>query len=342
MKVIFYSTKVFEIEPIRNANKNGYKLSLFSDPLNMSTVELARGHDAVCVFTNDDVSGEVLKKLSLMGIKNLATRAVGYDNIDVEAAKQLKIAVANVPDYSPNAVAEHAIMMMLSLIKKNKTTEAQIQKQNFSIDNIIGSNVQGKTIGLIGTGKIGSTMAKLLNGFDVKLLAYDLKINTELKRLYNVTYLDLESLCKQSDIITIHLPLNAKTKYLIDDHLLSKMKYKVIIINTARGSIVNTSDLIKHLKSKQIGGYGMDVYEFERGVFFFNHENNPIKDKLLLELISLKNVLVTPHQAFATDEAIYNIANTTFHNLYCWENNIHSENEINSNTNEIKTHLAVL
>lgn len=328
MKVIFYSVKLFEIEAINNANTNNYKLSLFADQLNIQTADLARGHDAVCVFTSDDLSAPVLIKLKQIGINFINLRATGYDKIDLIKAEQLGITITNVPSYSPNGIAEHTIMLLLSLLKKNKITQHQIDEHNFSLDKIIGSNLQGKVIGIIGTGKIGSAMARLLHGFDVKLIAFDMKTNEELIKKYNLAYTTLESLCKQSDIITIHLPLNQQTKYMINDKILGLIKYNAIIINTSRGAIVKTIDLLKHLRNKHIGGYGMDVYENENGIFFFDHSKKHIEDKMLLELIAMDNVMITPHQAFATEEAVLNITKTTFHNFYAWETNKISGNEI--------------
>ena len=328
MKILFYSTKPFEIDYINNANTNRLKIVFTENALALNTVKKAEGFDTVCIFTNDDASKSVIKSLYSIGVKYIAIRATGYDNVDIETALKLKIKIANVPEYSPHAIAEHTIMMMLSLIRKSKITDRQIQIHNFTIDNLIGFNINNKTVGIIGTGKIGSVVAKILYGFGARIIAYDIKPNAEITKDYNVKYVDIETLCITADIITIHTPLNHETRYMINDKLLSKMKDKVIIINTARGAIVNTNDLLKHLRSKHVRGYGMDVYEHEKGVFYYNLSNKIIEDKQLLELIENENVLVTPHQAFATIEALQNIVDTTIYNFNRWNSNESSINEI--------------
>ena len=328
MKILFYSTKRFEIDYINNANTNGLTIVFTENALALNTVEKAEGFDAICIFTNDDASTEVIKSLYSIGVKYIAIRATGYDNVDIETALKLKLKIANVPEYSPNAIAEHTMMMMLSLIRKSKITQQQIQLHDFTINNLIGFNINNKTVGIIGTGKIGSVVAKILNGFGARIIAYDIKPNMKITKDYDVKYVDIETLCSTADIITIHTPLNKETRHMINDKLLSKMKDKVIIINTARGAIVNTNDLLKHIKSKHIGAYGMDVYENEKGVFYFNLSNKIIEDKQLLELIENENVLVTPHQAFATVEALKNIAETTLYNFNSWNSNESSINEI--------------
>ena len=328
MKILFYSVKPFEIIYINNANIYGFEIILIEDKLTISTAKKADGFDAICIFTNDDASTDVIKSLHSIGVKYIAIRATGYDNVDIDTALKLNITIANVPEYSPNAIAEHTIMMMLSLIRKSKITQQQIQLHDFTINNLIGFNINNKTVGIIGTGKIGSVVAKILNGFGARIIAYDIKPNIKLTKDYDLMYVDIETLCSTADIITIHTPLNKETRYMINDKLLSKMKDKVIIINTARGAIVNTNDLLKHIKSNHLGAYGMDVYEYENGIFFFNLSNKIIEDKQLLELIENENVLVTPHQAFATVEALKNIAETTFYNFNSWNSNESSINEI--------------
>lgn len=328
MKILFFSTHDFEKNYLLKENKYGFDIDFISDPLNINTVSKAKKYEAICIFTCDDASKEVLIELSNYGIKFIAVRATGYDNIDLPIAFSLGLKVANVPEYSPNAIAEHTIGIALALNRKLKTTIIQMEKNDFSIDNLIGFDMNKKTVGVIGTGKIGRIVCKIFSSFGCKILANDITKNSKLEKEYNVKYTSLLSLCEESDIISIHTPLNEKTQHLIDEQLLSKMKNNVMIINTARGAIVNTEDLIQYLKSGKIGYYGADVYEFEKNIFFKNIKNEIIKDKMLLELKNMKNVLITPHQAFATVEALEGIAKTTFFNFKCWKNKVETKNDL--------------
>ena len=328
MKILFFSTHDFEKNYLLKENKYGFDIDFISDPLNINTVSKAKKYEAICIFTCDDASKEVLIELSNYGIKFIAVRATGYDNIDLPIAFSLGLKVANVPEYSPNAIAEHTIGIALALNRKLKTTIIQMEKNDFSIDNLIGFDMNKKTVGVIGTGKIGRIVCKIFSSFGCKILANDITKNSKLEKEYNVKYTSLLSLCEESDIISIHTPLNEKTKHLIDEQLLRRMKNNVMIINTARGAIVNTVDLIQNLKSGQIGYYGADVYEFEKNIFFRNMTNEIIEDKLYLELKKMKNVLITPHQAFATVEALESIAKTTFYNFKCWKNKVETNNDL--------------
>ncbi len=332
MKILFFSVKKFERSLIKHANNYGFQISLKEERLTLESVFLARGFNTICIFTTDDASKDVLKILYSLGVKYITIRAAGYNNIDLDFAHEIGIKVTNVPNYSPYAVAEHTIMLILNLARKSKIAQRQIEKHDFSVDKLIGNNINNKTIGIIGTGKIGSLVAKILFGFGVKILAYDLITNDELKNNYDVKYVSLDNLCKKSDFITLHTPLNKSTTYLVNDTLIKQMKKGVFIINTARGSIVNTKAIIKNLKNKQMGGYAMDVYENENEIFFIDHSHSKIKDKMLLELIKHDNVLITPHQGFATVEAINDITETTFNNIKCWYLNQELKNEIQSDS----------
>ena len=332
MKVLFFSVKKFEKLPIKHSNNYGFQISLKEERLTLETAFLAKGFNTICIFSTDDASKDVLKILYSLGIQYITIRATGYNNIDLEFAHEIGIKIANVPDYSPHAVAEHAVLLMLSLARKSKIAQDQIQRHDFSVDKLIGSNINNKTIGIVGTGKIGAVVAKILFGFGVKILAHDLITNEELKNNYNVKYVTLDNLCKNSDFITLHMPLNKSTAYMINDTLIKKMKKGVFIINTARGGIVNTKELIANIKRKQLGGYAMDVYEKEEDIFFIDHSQSKVKDTMLLELMSFDNVLITPHQAFATVEAINNIAEITFNNIKSWYLNQELKNEIQSDS----------
>ena len=331
MKVLFYSTKKFERTYLESANKAGFEVEFITEPLSVNSFAIAKGYDAVSIFTGDDASESVIKQLKKIGIKFIALRAAGYDNTDLDAANENQISVANVPEYSPYAIAEHAVSMMLALSRKTVLAASQVKMYNFSLDNLVGFDLKGKTIGIIGTGKIGSVLAKILYGFGCTILAYDVVKDQRLVSNYDVHYVELHTLCSQSDIISIHTPLNKLTKHLINETQIKRMKKGVMLINTARGGVVKTEDIIASLENGEIGYYGMDVYEKEKGIFFFDHSSQELKDPVLKKLLSMPNVMVTPHQAFATKEALTNIAETTFHNLEMWSKNSKSNNELTHN-----------
>ena len=328
MKIIIYSTKDFERNYLLKANRINHELTCVEEALNLKTAELAKGHEAAVVFTGDDVSTTVIDKLHEAGVKYIAIRAVGYDSIDIKRANELGIKVANVPEYSPYAIAEHAVALMLALNRKLILANTQVHHHNFTVDNIVGFDLHKKTVGIIGTGRIGGVTASIMHGFGCRLLGYDIKENKELSKQYGLQYVHLKTLCRESDIISLHTPLNAATKYLIAKELIDEMKQGVMIINTARGAVMNTQHVIEALESGKIGYLGTDVYEKEKGIFFYDYSKNKIQDEMLKKLMSFPNVIVTPHQAFATQEALSNIADTTFYNLDCWAQHKHTENEL--------------
>ena len=328
MKTIIYSIKDFERSYLLKANKMNHELTCIEEALMPDTASLAKGHEAVVVFTGDDVSTAVIEKLHEAGIKYIAIRAVGYDNVDIKTANELGIKCANVPEYSPYSIAEHAVALMLALNRKLILADKQVHQHNFTVGNLVGFDLHQKTVGIVGTGKIGSIAAKILHGFGCNLLGYDIAENKELTEKYNLQYVDLKKLCSSSDIITLHMPLNTATKYLINKEILDVMKPGVMLINTARGAVINTEHVIEALDNGKIGYLGLDVYEKEKGIFFYDYSKNKVKDDVLKKLMSYPNVIITPHQAFATNEALLNIADTTFYNLNKWANNITSENEL--------------
>lgn len=236
--------------------------------------------------------------------------------------------VARVPAYSPYAIAEHTVAMILALNRKLIRANRRVMELNFSLDGLVGFDMNGKTAGIIGTGKIGSVLARILHGFGCRILAYDKEENKELIERYQVEYTSCESLCEQSDIITLHVPLNEDTRYIIDKHCIDKMKPGVMLINTSRGGLVNTKAVIDALKTKHIGFFGMDVYEEEEGLFFEDHSEDILQDDTIARLMTFKNVLITSHQAFLTETALRNIAETTVYNLDCFESTTKNENEI--------------
>ena len=330
MKLFVYSTKEFEKPYLENANTPGIDVTYTSERLFEDTVNLSSGYDTISIFTADDASTPVLKKLFLNGTKHIAIRAAGYDNVNLETASRLGIQVANVPEYSPYAIAEMGVALLLALNRKINIADQQFHKHNFTLDNLVGFDLNGKTFGIIGTGRIGAVLAKLMHGFGCRLLGYDIVETPELVQQYNLKYVTLEQLCMKSDIISLNTSLNEQTKYLLNRSTFAQMKDGVIIINTGRGGCINTMDLIEYTENGKIGGYGADVYENEKGLYFKDWGSMPIKDKLLEKLMTLPNVLLTPHQGFATNEALTNIATTTFETIAAWKKNMTSAHELTS------------
>ena len=328
MKTAVFSAHKFERDYLINSNNDKHELKLLEPHLSIDTVGLAAGCEAVSIFVSDDASAPVLEKLHKQGVKFLVLRSAGYNHVDIAEAKKLNIKVARVPDYYPFAVAEHAVALMLALNRKLIRAHNRVMEQNFSLDGLVGFDMHGKTVGIIGTGKIGRVVAKVMNGFGCRILVHDKIENSELKNKYDVVYTDYETLLKESDIITLHVPLTPETKYLIDKNSISKMKRGVMLINTSRGALVNTKDTIDALKTGQIGYLGMDVYEEESGLFFEDHSEDILQDDVIARLMTFNNVLITSHQAFLTDTALKNIAETTVENLDCFANSDGNKNEI--------------
>jgi D-lactate dehydrogenase len=328
MKILFYSAKDFELPFLKAAMPLWIGAEFIRQPLSIDTAALAAGYDAVSIFTGDDASATVIRKLKQNGVKLIALRAAGYDNVDVCAASIAGIHVYNVPDYSPHAIAEHTVALLLALNRKLIIANRQVQAQNFSVDNLVGFDLYKKKIGIIGTGKIGRIVASIMHGFGCTVLAHDINRDPQLEIDYDVYYTGLRTICSMSDVITIHIPLTEQTRGLIEKKLIQSMKRGVILINTARGAIVNTLDVIAAIESRHIGGFAMDVYENERGVFFNDLSGKHLNDPMLKKLMNFSNVLITPHQAFATREALKNIAEGTVANLTAWQDGKVTSNEI--------------
>ncbi|MDZ4709635.1 MAG: 2-hydroxyacid dehydrogenase [Saprospiraceae bacterium] len=328
MKVAFYSLHKFEKDFFLRAAHSKHELKFIDAPLSRDTVQLATGCRGACIFVNDDGSASILHDLKQIGLEFLVLRSSGFNHVDLKAAAKLGIRIARVPEYSPHAIAEHSLALMLTLNRKLIRAHQRIMDLNFSLDGLVGFDMNGKTVGIIGTGKIGRVAAKILNGFGCRILAYDVVENEELKRTCSVTYTDLETLYKQADIISLHVPLSEKTKYMINSSAIKLMKSGVMLINTSRGLLVNTKDVIDALKTGHIGSLGLDVYEEEEGLFFEDHSDDILQDDTIARLLSFRNVLITSHQAFLTDTALINIADTTIQNLDCFENKEPCKNEI--------------
>lgn len=328
MKLLVYSAKDFEVPFLVKANLKGHKVTYITEALDTETALKAMGNEAISIFSGDDASSIVLEKLWDMGVRHIALRTSGHNNINLKMAKTLGFKVANAPDYSPHAIAEHATALLLALNRKLILADVQVHHYNFLLDDLMGFNLHGKTVGIIGTGRIGSVMAKIMHGFGCTILANDLKPHFNLMELCNVTYTSLEEICQQSDIISLHIPLTYENHYLINQERLALMKQGAILINTARGAIVETTALIRSLEDKHLGGYGADVYERENGIFFRDNSEEGIQDEKLKKLLSFPNVLLTPHQAFVTKEALGNIAKITFENIDSWAENRACKNEL--------------
>ena len=328
MKIAIFNIHNWEREYIQSANNGKHTLKMFETYLSSDTVDLAKGCDAICIFTEDNASAPILDRLHELGVRYVALRSAGFNNIDVPHAQKLGIRMARVPEYSPYAIAEFTVGVMLALNRKLVRTHYRIMEMNFSLNGLVGFDMNGKTVGIIGTGKIGRVVAKILHGFGCKLLAYDIVEDPDLIEKYGITYTDLDALCKQSDIITLHSPLIAETHHLINEDRISGMKKGVMLIDAGRGGLVNTQDVINGLKSGQIGYFGMDVYEEEKGLYFEDHSEDILQDDSMARLMTLRNVLISSHQAFLTDTALQNIARITFENLDCFEKGEVCSNEI--------------
>ena len=328
MKTLFYSTKEFEYPFIVTANQEQLDLQFTPVSLSLNTVDQAEGCEAICIFNSDDGSAGVLRELKKAGVKHVALRSAGFENIDLEEAARIGITVAYAPGDSPNAVAEHAVALMLALGRHLNIVQAQTRRHDFRLNNLVGFNLQGKKIGIIGTGRIGSLVARILHGFDCELLAYDLNCNDYLVEQYHTQYTSLKELCKRSDIITVHTPLTRQTRYLVDSDFLEEVQQGVMLINTSSGMILNTYAVLNALEDGRISALGLDVYENEKGIFFTDRTTNPPEDPMLHKLMHMPNVLITPHQAFATQDALQKIAETTIYNLRCFQSDEISKNQL--------------
>jgi len=314
--IAFFGTQPYDEASFIEKNKSfGFEFKFFKGHLNINNVILTQGVDAVCIFVNDTADAEVIRILSENKVKILALRCAGFNNVDLAAAVEYNIPVVRVPAYSPYAVAEHTVALMVSLNRKIPRAVWRTRDGNFSLNGLLGFDMHGKTAGIIGTGKIAKILIQILRGFGMNILAYDIYPDHNFARENQVVYTSLDELYKASDIISLHCPLTEDTKYLINDYSISKMKDGVMLINTGRGQLIHTTALIEGLKSKKIGYAGLDVYEEENEYFYEDKSDRIIDDDVLARLLSFNNVIVTSHQAFFTKEALENIADTTLNNI---------------------------
>ena len=324
MKIAFYDTKPYDkiwIEPL--SAEYGFEIKFFDHKLNADTAVLATDYEVVCAFVNDTISKDVIDILYRCGVRLIALRCAGYNNVDFKSAYR-KINVVRVPSYSPAAVAEHAAALMLSLNRRIHRAYVRTRDNNFSINGLMGVDLNGKTAGIVGTGKIGRIFIDICKGFGMKVIAYDLYPD----KSSDIEYTDLDSLFEKSDIISLHCPLTPETRHIINGGSLAMMRPNSIIINTSRGGLINTQALIEALRSRKIGGAGLDVYEEEEEYFFEDLSNEILVDDELARLLSFPNVLITSHQGFFTSEAMQAIAEVTIENIRAYEKDEILENEI--------------
>ena len=331
MRTTIFSTHKFDKPSLVKANNGKHELYFLEYRLTKETAKLARGSKAIALFTNDDASADVLDELNQQGVEYIALRSAGFNHVDLKKADKLGIKVARVPAYSPYAIAEHTLALILALNRKIIRAHNRVREQNFSLNGLTGFDLNGKTVGVIGTGKIGAVLVKILHGFGCKILAQDVIEDENLINSYNVIYTNCTTICKQADIISLHVPLTSSTQHLIDNEHIDLMKKGVMLINTSRGGLVDTKAVIEGLKSGKIGYFGMDVYEEEEGLFFEDHSDTILQDDVIARLMTFNNVLITSHQAFLTETALKNIADTTIYNLNCFEDKVPSGNEVTLN-----------
>jgi D-lactate dehydrogenase len=321
MKIAFFSTKSYDRQSFEEANEkleSPHDLEFFEARLRNGTVGLAQGFPAVCAFVNDVIDAEVIGKIAESGTKLIALRCAGFNNVDLKAAAEHNITVARVPAYSPYAVAEHAVAMILTLNRKTHRAYNRVREGNFSLEGLTGFDLHGRTVGVIGTGRIGRIFAGLMKGFGCKILAYDPYPHDDIPAMGG-EYIEFNPLIEQADIVSLHCPLTPGSFHLIDDEQFQEMKPGSMLINTSRGALINASSAIRALKSGQLGYLGLDVYEEEGDLFFKNLSEKVIQDDIFARLLTFPNVLITGHQAFFTREALGNIADTTLQNLTAFE-----------------------
>jgi D-lactate dehydrogenase len=315
IEVAVFDTKPYDREFLTAAGGKKVRWYFYEFRLSPQTAQAATGAKAVCVFVNDTVDADCINKLADLGVKLIALRCAGFNNVDLKTAKARKVPVVRVPAYSPHAVAEHAVALLLTLSRRTHRAYNRVRELNFSLNGLVGANVHGKTVGVVGTGKIGRITAQLFRGFDATVLAYDPMASPDWARQHGVRYVELPELLAASDIVSLHLPLLPETKHLINARTLAQMKRGAVLINTSRGKLIETKALIQALKSGHVGGVALDVYEEEEGIFFEDLSGQVLQDDLLSRLLTFPNVLITSHQAFLTKEALGEIAHVTVTNI---------------------------
>ncbi|MBC7541504.1 MAG: 2-hydroxyacid dehydrogenase [Candidatus Sericytochromatia bacterium] len=320
MRIAVFDSHRYDRTALEAANSDyHHELTFFEARLTEQTASLAQGFPAVCSFVNDHLDRAALTSLQSHGVRLIALRSAGYNHVDLVAASDLGMTVARVPEYSPHAVAEHAVALILGLNRKIPKAHARVREGNFTLDGLVGFDLFGKTVGIIGTGRIGQTFARIMQGFGCRVIASDPDPDPAQAAAIGYTYVDQLTLFQESDIISLHVPLSEKTWHLINPATVQLLKPGVMLINTGRGGLIDAQSLIDGLKANRIGAAGLDVYEEEEGIFFSDLSEGGVQDDVLARLMTFPNVLITAHQAFLTEEALANIANTTLGNVTAFE-----------------------
>lgn len=331
MRLAIFDTHRYDREIFTKANEGfGHDLVFFEPRLFSETASLAKGFPAVCSFVHDRIDPETLRILKNGGVQLIALRSAGFNHVDLVAAKELVVKIVRVPAYSPHAVAEHAIALVLALNRKLYRAYNRVREANFSLEGLMGFDLFGKTVGILGTGKIGAAVIKIFHGLGCRILCYDLNHDSQLVTQYGVHYVGLDSLYRDSDILSLHLPLTPETQHLINKGAIAKMKQGVILINTGRGGLIDTPALINGLKSGRIGAAGLDVYEEEDNIFYRDLSDQVLQDDVLARLLTFPNVLITSHQGYFTREALIQIAQTTLQNVSSFEKGGTLKNEVST------------
>jgi D-lactate dehydrogenase len=329
MKIAVFDTHRYDRESFERANADfGYELVFLEPRLTRQTAALGAGFDAICAFVNDRVDRDVLRVLREGGVRLLALRSAGFNHVDLAAAAALGLPVVRVPEYSPHAVAEHAVALVLALNRKIHRAHVRVREGNFSLDGLVGFDLYDKTVGLCGTGRIGSVAARIFAGFGCRVIAHDLRPSDALVRELGVRYVTLPELYRESDVLSLHTPLTPATHHQIDAAAFAQMKPGVLLVNTGRGAVIDSRALIDALKSGHLGGAALDVYEEEEGVFFEDLSDRVLQDDVLARLLTFPNVLITAHQGFLTREALDGIATTTLDNVRAFERGGPLRNEV--------------
>ncbi|GAB7127124.1 2-hydroxyacid dehydrogenase [Silvimonas sp. JCM 19000] len=321
IRIAVFDSKRYDRAGLDSANQRyGYELTYFEDRLNRHTTPLVAGFDVVCPFVNDKLDRAVITELKHQGVKLIALRCAGFNGVDIAAAEEMGIPVTRVPAYSPEAVAEHVFALLLTLVRKTHRAYQRIREGNFSLDGLVGFNLHGRTFGVIGAGKIGVAAMNIAKGFGCRVLAYDNNASPERAAELGCEFVDLPTLLAQSDIVSLHAPLTPTTQHMINAETLAQMKHGSVIINTSRGGLIDTKALLRALKTGKLFGVGLDVYEYEEGVFFEDLSHEALKDDMLARLTTFPNVMITSHQGFLTEEALTAIAETVLANVTAFHN----------------------
>lgn len=333
MKIAFFSTKSYDRTHFESKiEESEHSITFFEDALNLQTARLVSGYDAVCIFVNNPMDEPLIEKIADLGVEVIALRSAGFNHVDLDACNKHGLTVYRVPAYSPEAVAEHTVALILTLNRKTHKAYNRVRENNYSLEGLTGFNLHGKTVGVIGTGTIGTAFCKIVTGFGCSVLAFDPNENEEVKTMGG-SYVDFDELIERSDIISLHCPLIPQTHHMIDRESIDKMKDGVMIINTSRGALIDTSAVINGLKEKKVSFLGIDVYEQEDNLFFKDLSNEVIQDDAIARLMTFPNVLITGHQAFLTKEALQQITKTTIQNLSRHEQGKEVENEVTVDRN---------